>query len=37
LKTDIDGAHSYLNRVRSADARSADDTTAGTLDLDSKA
>jgi uncharacterized protein YaaN involved in tellurite resistance len=37
LKTEIDGAQSYLNRVRAADARSADDTTAGTLDLDSKA
>lgn len=37
LKTEIDGAQTYLNRVRAADARSADDTTAGTLDLDSKA
>ena len=37
LKTEIDGAQSYLKRVRAADARSADDTTAGTLDLDSKA
>jgi len=37
LKTEIDGAQSYLNRVRAADARSADDATAGTLDLDSKA
>ncbi|HTD51340.1 MAG TPA: toxic anion resistance protein, partial [Acidimicrobiia bacterium] len=33
LKTEIDGAQTYLNRVRAADARSADDTTPGTLDL----
>ena len=37
LKTEIDGAQTYLSRVRAADARSADDATAGTLDLDSKA
>jgi uncharacterized protein YaaN involved in tellurite resistance len=37
LKTEIDGAQTYLNRVRAADVRSADDTTAGPLDLDSKA
>jgi uncharacterized protein YaaN involved in tellurite resistance len=36
LKTEIDGAQTYLNRVRAADVRSADDTTPGTLDLDSK-
>jgi len=35
LKTEIDGAQTYLNRVRAADARSADPTP-GTLDLDSK-
>ncbi len=34
LKTEIDGAQTYLNRVRAADARSSDDTAAGTLDLD---
>jgi uncharacterized protein YaaN involved in tellurite resistance len=33
LKTEIDGAQTYLNRVRAADARSADDTAGGTLDL----
>src|SRR5450432_154331 len=37
LKSEIDGAQSYLNRVRAADARSADDTKTGALDLDSKA
>jgi uncharacterized protein YaaN involved in tellurite resistance len=38
LKTEIDGAQTYLNRVRAADARSVDDATAaGTLDLDTKA
>jgi uncharacterized protein YaaN involved in tellurite resistance len=36
LKTEIDGAQTYLNRVRAADARSADATTPGPLDLDSK-
>jgi uncharacterized protein YaaN involved in tellurite resistance len=33
LKTEIDGAQTYLNRVRAADVRSADDTAGGTLDL----
>jgi uncharacterized protein YaaN involved in tellurite resistance len=37
LKAEIDGAQSYLNRVRAADARGADDTATGTLDLDNKA
>jgi uncharacterized protein YaaN involved in tellurite resistance len=36
LKTEIDGAQTYLNRVRAADARGADDANTGTLDLDSK-
>jgi uncharacterized protein YaaN involved in tellurite resistance len=36
LKTEIDGAQTYLSRVRTADARSADATTPGPLDLDSK-
>ncbi|MDQ1461242.1 MAG: hypothetical protein QOI08_2726 [Actinomycetota bacterium] len=37
LKTQIDGAQTYLSRVRAADARSANDATPGPLDLDSKA
>lgn len=36
LKTEIDGAQGYLSRVQAADARSADDTTAGALDLNPK-
>jgi hypothetical protein len=36
LKTEIDGAQTYLSRVRAADARSSDSTTPGPLDLDSK-
>jgi hypothetical protein len=37
LKTEIDGAQTYLSRVRSADVRSSDDAPPGALDLDSKA
>jgi uncharacterized protein YaaN involved in tellurite resistance len=36
LQTEIDGAQTYLNRVRAADARDADGTDAGALNLDSK-
>ncbi|MDQ1379728.1 MAG: hypothetical protein QOJ71_447 [Actinomycetota bacterium] len=36
LKTEIDGAQTYLSRVRAADARSADTSAPGPLDLDSK-
>ena len=36
LKTEIDGAQTYQSRVRAADARSADATNPGPLDLDSK-
>jgi uncharacterized protein YaaN involved in tellurite resistance len=36
LKTEIDGAQSYLGRVRAADARTTDAATPSPLDLDSK-
>jgi uncharacterized protein YaaN involved in tellurite resistance len=36
LQTEINGAQSYLSRVRAADARSADTAAPGPLDLDSK-